>query len=289
MRIVNHATKLIIFIIIPTLLLGCINQVDYKFDSIRALQDVEYQLSLGPRIIGGVAHQQFVDWALREFEGSGWETELQTLQWSGSQINNIIARRGDGEPWIILGAHYDSRFFADQDPNPNNHNVPVPGANDGASGVAILLGLARELPVDLEKNIWLVLFDAEDNGNIPGWDWILGSKAFVSELDGIPDAVVIVDMIGDADLNIYLERNSDPELSTEIWAIANELGYDQFIPEYKHQILDDHIPFIQAGISAVDIIDIDYPYWHTTLDTLDKLSAESLDAVGETLLTWLIR
>src|SRR4030065_2549484 len=135
MRIVITTTKLSTTLIILTLLFGCKKQVDFKFDGIRALQDVEYQLSLGPRIIGGVAHQQFVDWAVREFETSGWETEVQTSQWSGNQIKNIIARRGDGEPWIILGAHYDSRFFADQDPDPNNHNVPVPGANDGASGV----------------------------------------------------------------------------------------------------------------------------------------------------------
>ena len=164
---------------------------------------------------------------------------------------------------------------------------PVPGANDGASGVAVLLELAWDIPDDLDKNIWIVLFDAEDNGNIPGWDWISDSRGFVDRLTTQPDAVVIVDMIGDADLNIYKEINSNAHLVNEIWNIANELGYQQFLPEYKYQIIDDHIPFIQEGIPAVDIIDFDYPYWHTTSDTLDKVSMESLDAVGETLLAWL--
>lgn len=95
-------------------------------------------------------------------------------------------------------------------------------------------------------------------------------------------------MIGDSDLNINKEKNSDVGLTDEIWEIANQLGYYQFIPEYKHQIIDDHIPFIQAGIPAVDIIDIDYLYWHTTQDTVDKVSPASLQAVGDTLLHWLL-
>jgi Zn-dependent M28 family amino/carboxypeptidase len=97
-------------------------------------------------------------------------------------------------------------------------------------------------------------------------------------------------MIGDADQNIYIERNSNPELSEEIWEIAAELGYGRsFIPTPRHSILDDHTPFLQAGIPAVDIIDFDYPYWHTTEDTVDKVSAESLEAVGRTLQEWLAR
>ena len=83
-------------------------------------------------------------------------------------------------------------------------------------------------------------------------------------------------MVGDKDLNIYMEGNSNPDLNTEIWSVAKELGYSQFIPTYKYDLIDDHIPFIQAGIRAVDVIDFDYPYWHTTNDTLDKVSAESL-------------
>jgi len=134
----------------------------------------------------------------------------------------------------------------------------------------------------------LVFFDAEDNGKIPGWDWILGSQAFVNELQGQPDAVIIVDMIGDADLNVMMERNSDTTLMAELWGQAAALGFsDHFIAVPGYAMLDDHTPFLEAGIPAVDIIDFDYPYWHTTDDTLDKVSAESLQIVGETILAWL--
>ena len=99
-----------------------------------------------------------------------------------------------------------------------------------------------------------------------------------------PSLVIVVDMIGDADQQIYMERNSDPELQETLWRIASQLGYgDFFIPQPKWSILDDHTPFLQAGIPAVDIIDFDYPYWHTVEDTCDKLSAESLERVGRTV------
>jgi len=188
-----------------------------------------------------------------------------------------------------LGAHYDSRQLADQDPEITNQRLPVPGANDGASGVAVLLELARILPPALDQEIWIVFFDAEDQGNIPGWDWILGSKAFVQSLQTYPDDVVIIDMVGDENLNLYLEKNSNSDLSNKIWGIAASLGYESnFIPEYKYRILDDHLPFIEKGISAVDIIDFDYPYWHTASDTSDKTSSKSLKIVGDTLYSWLI-
>jgi Zn-dependent M28 family amino/carboxypeptidase len=187
-----------------------------------------------------------------------------------------------------LGAHYDTRIFADNDPDPSNHSLPVPGANDGASGVAILLELARVLPED-SVPVWLVFFDAEDNGRIDTWDWILGSTEFVENNPVQPQAVVIVDMIGDADLNIYKEKNSNSELTNEIWNIAKSLEYDSvFFPEYKHSMIDDHTPFLRAGIPAVDIIDFDYPYWHTLQDTPDKVSGASLQAVGETLQVWVV-
>ena len=157
----------------------------------------------------------------------------------------------------------------------------------GVERVAVLLELARSLPGDTVP-IWLVFFDAEDNGRIEGWDWILGSREFVKNNPVQPRAAVIVDMIGDADLNIYKEHNSNPALTDEIWEVANGLGYgSKFIPEYKHSMIDDHTPFLEAGIPAVDIIDFDYPYWHTVQDTPDKVSAESLQIVGETLRVWI--
>jgi glutaminyl-peptide cyclotransferase len=259
------------------------------FDQTQAFSNVEYQTTLGPRTIGSSAHAQFVSWTSSTLRDSGWEVDFQVFNWAGNQLTNIIAKRNTGNPWIVLGAHYDSRFFADRDPDTMRQTTPVPGANDGASGVAVLLELARVLPSDLDKNVWIALFDAEDNGNISGWEWIIGSRVFAANLVARPDAVIIIDMIGDEDLTIYKERNSDAQLQNEIWGIAEELGYSQFIPDYKHQILDDHIPFMELGIPAVDIIDFDYPYWHTTQDTLDKISPNSLNAVGEVLLTWLIR
>ncbi|RPI88118.1 MAG: M28 family peptidase [Chloroflexi bacterium] len=259
------------------------------FDGERAYQDVLTQLDFGPRVVGSEAHQQFLDWAASELVDTGWTVELQETTMLEHPIKNLSAKRTEasGKPVVVIGAHYDSRMLADQDPDPEKRDEPVPAANDGASGTAILLELARILPENLNVDIWLVFFDAEDNGNIPGWDWILGSRAFVDALEITPEAAVIVDLVGDADLNIYKERTSNQELTSEIWSKASELGYSQFINALKYSVLDDHTPFLQAGIPAVDIIDFDYPYWHTTQDTADKVSAESLEAVGTTVAAWL--
>ena len=257
------------------------------FDGQRALADVETQVAFGPRIPGSSGHAQVQDWMRAELKDAGWEFRIQSTERLGHPIENIIAYRGEETPKIIIGAHYDTRMVADNDPDETKRLEPVPGANDGASGVAVLLELARVLPED-SIPVWLVFFDTEDNGSIEGWNWILGSQAFVEELDFRPEAVVIVDMIGDADQNIYIERNSNPALVNEIWGIAAKLGYQEsFISTAKYSMLDDHTPFLQAGIPAVDIIDFDYPYWHTTEDTVDKISAESLEIVGRTLQGWI--
>lgn len=259
-----------------------------RFDGQRAYADVQTQVAFGARIPGSEGHAKVQEWMREELESAGWQVEVQESEALGHPIQNIVAKRGGESPQVILGAHYDTRMFADNDPDPANRSLPVPGANDGASGVAVLLELARVLPEDTVP-VWLVFFDAEDNGRIPGWDWILGSREFVRNNPLQPQAVVIVDMIGDADLNIFKERNSNPALTEEIWAVANSLGYGNvFIPEYKFSMLDDHTPFLEAGIPAVDIIDFDYPHWHTVQDTPDKVSAESLQAVGETVQTWVM-
>jgi glutaminyl-peptide cyclotransferase len=258
------------------------------FDGNRAYTDVQTQVAFGPRIPGSDGHAQVQAWMRDELVNAGWQVEVQESVAMGHPIQNIVAKRGSEDPQIILGAHYDSRMFADNDPDPANHTLPVPGANDGASGVAVLLELARVIPEE-SVPIWLVFFDAEDNGRIDTWDWILGSTEFVKNNPIQPQAVVIVDMIGDADLNIYKEKNSNVELTNEIWGVAQNLEYDTvFIPDYKYSMFDDHTPFLQAGIPAIDIIDFDYPYWHTLQDTPDKVSAESLQAVGETLQVWVM-
>ena len=259
-----------------------------RIDGSRAYADVLTQVAFGERIPGSEGHAKVQEWMRAELESAGWQVEIQKSEALGHPVENIVARRGNVLPEIILGAHYDSRIFADNDSDPANHTQPVPGANDGASGVAVLVELARVLSNDTVP-IWLVFFDAEDNGRIEGWDWILGSREFVKNNPVQPEAVLIVDMIGDADLNIYKERNSNKELTDELWDAAKSLGHeDVFIPEYKFSMLDDHTPFLDAGIAAVDIIDFDYPHWHTTQDTPDKVSAASLQAVGETLQKWVM-
>ena len=270
-----------------------------EFDVTRAFSDVEYQVSLGPRTPGSEGHRRIRQWIAGELVKSGWETEEQNSTIEGHPVSNIIGKLGEGRPWIVVGAHYDTRFHANLDPDLSKLLEPVPGANDGASGVAVLLELARQLPGYLNESdysgwtrantIWLVFFDAEDNGKIEGWNWILGSRAFVAHLQKEPDAAVIIDMIGDRTLNIYKEENSDPRLNGEIWDVAEKLGYrDYFQPYVKYSVLDDHISFLEAGIPAIDIIDFEYAFWHTTSDTPDKISPDSLGIVGRTLLTWLL-
>jgi glutaminyl-peptide cyclotransferase len=258
------------------------------FDAQRAYRDVEYQVALGPRLPGSPSHASQVAWMVKELAAAGWSTEIQEEKVMDTTAKNVVAKRGTGEPWVILAAHYDTRLYADRDPNQANRRSPVPGANDGASGVAVLLELARTIPVNTPGQVWLVFFDAEDQGELNGWDWILGSTAFAARLQGKPQAVIIIDMIGDADLNIFKELNSDPVLTNQVWAAAARAGYSkQFIDRGKFRILDDHIPFLNKGITAIDIIDFDYPYWHTINDVPSKVAPDSLKAVGETLLTWL--
>jgi glutaminyl-peptide cyclotransferase len=255
------------------------------FSGVRAMEHVENQMAFGPRPTGSEAALQTGDYILSALAEAGWETETQLFEYQGVQGRNLIGRSGPGEDSrvYILGAHYDTRRRADQDPD--SPTAPVPGANDGASGVAVLLELARVVDLSaVDGTVWLVFFDAEDNGRLDGWDWIVGSRHFAESLTFEPEYVIVVDMIGDADQDIYLEANSDPALQAHIWGVAEELGYaDYFIPQVRHSMLDDHTPFLERGITAVDIIDFDYPYWHTVEDTTDKVSAESLERVGRTL------
>ena len=262
-----------------------------NFDGERAYQDVLRQTALGPRVPDSDAHAQTREWIRAKLEANDWYVEEQEFEALGHRGYNIIAKRSvDSTGRILLGAHYDNRLQADHDPDPEKRNQAVLGANDGASGVAVLLELGRTIPTEID-DVWLVFFDLEDNGRLPTWDWILGSRAFIDGYALITskiDAVVILDMIGDADLNIYLEKNSNLEIRTEIWAEAQALSYEMaFINEEKFSMVDDHTPFLEAGIPAIDIIDFDYPYWHTTADTAYKVSAESLQIVGRTMLAWL--
>ena len=260
------------------------------FDGDRAFQHINAQLAFGPRTPGSQGHANTIAYIQDALRKTGWQVEVQENSALGHPLTNIVAKRGTGDKWIILGAHYDTRIHADREESVADQTQPVPGSNDGASGVAVLLELARVLPEELDQEVWLVFFDLEDQGRIEGWDWILGSQTFVDNLEGTPDAAVIVDMVGDADLNLYREKTSTPELVDAIWKVAAELGYEKyFINTAKHALLDDHTPFLNTGVKAIDIIDFDYPYWHTLEDTADKVAPQSLKIVGDVLLAWLTR
>lgn len=266
------------------LLAACAPAQPRTFSGDQAYAHVLEQCGLGPRPTGSPAHRAAGDAIIAHLRQWEWAVETQEFTYQDTPIRNIIGRAGSG-PVIIVGAHYDTRRAADmEDPS-----QPVLGANDGASGTAVLMELARALDKDrLQNEVWLTFFDAEDNGNLDGWEWCVGSTYMAEHLTVRPEAVVVVDMVGDADQQFYFDHNSDPALLQELWQIAATLGYTEtFIAEYRWAVYDDHVPFARRGIPAADIIDLDYPYWHTTRDTPDKVSPQSLERVGRVLEVWL--
>jgi len=253
------------------------------FDGEQAMQHALTQCAFGPRPPGSEALRQAGDAIISTLAAQDWEVEEQRFEYRGVELRNIIARKGEGTP-LIVGAHYDTRAIADQDPDAAKRTQPVPGGNDGASGVAVLLELARVLNVSATGHqVWLVFFDGEDNGSggLPGWNWIVGSTYMAQHLPTRPDFMILLDMIGDQDQRIFWEGGSTPWMRETIWQVAQELGFGaHFIPQVGYHLIDDHRPFLAQGIPAVDVIDFDYPFWHTTQDTCDKLSVDSLARVG---------
>jgi Zn-dependent M28 family amino/carboxypeptidase len=254
-----------------------------QFDGEQAYQRVLEQCGFGPRPPGSINLQLLGDRILDTVQSYGWSTEIQEFVYQEVPLRNLVADKGSG-PLVILGAHYDTRPFADHDP-PETQSQYILGANDGASGVAVLLELARVLDVDrVPYHVRLVFFDAEDSGRLNGWPFSVGAEHYAEALDEEPTYVIVVDMVGDQDQKLYWEGYSDPGLNQEIWQVAAELGYaEQFIPQVRWQIIDDHLPFVDKGWTAIDIIDFEYPHWHTTQDTADKVSEESLMRIGRVL------
>ena len=285
--------KLTILLISAVLicLVSCSSANDAK---IKLMPLVEEQMALGPRTPGSEAHARFITQTVGSLSADGWTVRCEAEKYQGKTIRNIVADRGPetAASWIVIGAHYDSRITADQEKSADDQKKAVPAANDGASGAAVLLGLAKTLPGTLDKRVTLAFFDAEDQGHVMGWpDWCLGSRLLAEQygaLERKPDAVIVIDMIGDADLNVYREKNSDAALNDALFGLAEKLGLSkQFINTEKFAMYDDHIPFIEQGIPAADLIDFDYPWWHTLNDTADKLSEESLQAVYRLLYAYL--
>ena len=189
---------------------------------------------------------------------------------------------------LLLGAHYDTRPFADEEKDAYSRKFPIVGANDGGSGTAVLLGLAQYLHAHKpDRPVRLVFFDGEDYGAKFSSNYFLGSKHYVAQLKNQnrtewPYCVLIIDMVGDRDLQIARETYSAENASWLLDLInksAKKLNVPQFFNLPKHSVRDDHLPFVKIGVPAAVLIDFDYPYWHTLQDTLDKCSPESLYAV----------
>jgi glutaminyl-peptide cyclotransferase len=288
-------------VIVLSLGAGCGKKEVPEFDQQRAFRFLEEQCNMGPRYPGSKGHQEVRKYIIEKLKSSGANVSLQrfsAVDGRGDTLDlvNIIANYNLTAPKrILLGAHYDTRPWADKDSNPANHDKPILGANDGASGVAVLLEVGRHVgKLSGSLGVDIVFFDGEDSGRYSdGASWILGSRYFVEKLKGYkPAAVIIVDMVGEKEVEIRREgfsRAVGHWLLDEIYSLAEELGFSEFKNEEGTTILDDHFPFIKAGLPAVDLIDFDYPFWHTLEDTPDKCSPRSLDAVGTVLLHYIWR
>ena len=277
-----------------------------QFDGDLANQSVHFQTDLGPRIPGSTASS-----ALRESiktNLSGWHITESTHHSNGWTLTNLYAtwNKGMGSE-VIFAAHYDTRHKGDRDWNESRRDDPIDGANDGASGVAVLLELARTIPqMNLSHEVTLFFTDAEDQGD--NWStYILGAQAWADNLTteeaNSIESFILVDMVGDSDLTLRQTRpgnetlwNRTKEIITYIDDVCglNDSSYFDF--ENTDSIYDDHVPADNLGIPAIDIIDTRFGegagylggHWHTHNDTADKVSAESLQTVGYILESGLI-
>lgn len=265
------------------------------FDGAQALRYVEAQVAFGPRVPSTEGHRRAGDWILEQLRQRVDSVAVQAFTYvteAGDtlRLRNFIGYvRPAARERVVYVAHWDTRPVADNEPNMADRRTPIPGANDGASGVALLLAAAdafRNVPPAV--GVDLVFVDGEDYG-----DWLaregvlLGSRHYAAQLDTtrLPLFAVVWDMVGDRDLLIKKEPHSlrgAPEVVERVWRVARELGYGRvFVDERWTAITDDHIPLLDVGIRAIDVIDFDYPHWHTLEDTIDKVSAASLQIVGD--------
>ncbi|MFQ6116043.1 MAG: M28 family peptidase [bacterium] len=259
------------------------------------------QCEFGPRVPGTEAHRECLDFLVSQLQQFGAKVIRQPFLQKVPRINktvtmtNIIASFGLEKPErILLGAHWDTRPWADQDPVLANREKPIIGANDGASGVAVLLEIARNIQISEPIfGVDIILFDGEDSGLSGQTDsYALGSQYFARNKDFQyrPLYGILLDMVGDKDLQIYQEENSiayAPQIVEKVWNRAQSLNLPAFIPTPGYEVTDDHLPLLQVGIPCIDIIDFNYDYWHTLEDTPDKCSPESLKQVGQLVLSLL--
>ena len=268
----------------------------HDFDGTQAFGYVQQQMGFGPRIPGTPAHEKAGDWIRTRLAATADSVVVQafthvTRRGQRLALRNFLARFRPAEATRVLFlAHWDTRPHADQSADSAARRLPVPGANDGASGVAVLLGVADALKARPPAGVGvdLLFVDGEDYGDFADSnDVLIGSHYFAAhQPPGYPPLyAVLFDMVGDKDLDIYYEGNSQaaaPEVVERVWRTARDLGYGQyFLPGVKHTLIDDHVALQRAGIHAIDVVDFDYPFWHTPEDTIDKVAAGSLQIVGD--------
>jgi hypothetical protein len=213
--------------------------------------------------------------------------------------NMVVEWHPERKDRVLLCAHYDTRPLPDRDPNPaQRRSGQFVGANDGASGTAVLMELGHLMPkIDGPVGVDFLLVDAEDFVFDKTGTYCLGSEWFGTQYARNPPPYkyrwgVVLDMVGDDSLEIYQERNSitwrdTRPLVKQIWETAARLGVDEFVPRARHQLTDDHIPLRNKGkIPTCDVIDFDYPSWHTTMDTPQRCSPASLAKVGWVMFEW---
>ena len=244
------------------------------FSGERALQYAAQQLEYGVRATGSETSIKMGDWLVEELRLLGWDVVVQPFTVGEIAARNIIAIRSTTPApsrSALIITHYDTRLYADRDPQSTNHIQPAPGANAGASGTAVLLELARTLDVTATGHtVCLVFLDAEENDGLEGWDRTLGADQLIARLDA--------------------ESLSDRSLTTSIWGMAAELGFGSvFINEPTWTAVDAARRFADLDVPAITIADFNYPYRDTLQDTLEQLSAASLERVGATLKMWLER
>ena len=279
-----------------------------------AMAYCQAQCDFGPRTMNSKAHDLCEEWIINKFKGFGLEVETQKADltgWDGTKLHstNIIAHfNPQAERRILICAHWDSRPWADNDPDSANWHKPVLAANDGASGVGVMLEVARLLQNDttLAIGVDLVCFDAEDYGT-PQWaeknedsenTWALGAQYWAKNLpeNYKPQFGILLDMVGGQGAKFYQEQFSlryAASIVDKVWSAARHAGYgSMFTNEVGGQITDDHIPVNEAGIPTVDVIPF-YPdcrqssfgpTWHTINDDMEHLDINTLKAVGQTLI-----
>ncbi len=267
------------------------------FNGSAAYNYAKAQVDFGPRVPGSPAAKQAGDWIIRQMRARADTVIVQAFTYTTADrkklpLRNILARfRPELSERVLYITHWDSRPISESAATEAEKKMPVPGANDGASGVGMFVALGDVLKKTKPNvGVDLLFTDGEDYGQFgpPEVDVLIGAKYFATHLPSPnykPLYGVLWDMIGDKDLRIPYEMYSfqqAPEVVSRVWQTAADLGHgDVFVQESGGQIVDDHIPLLNAGLRVIDVIDLTYPPHHTPHDTMDKISAKSLATVGD--------